>query len=566
MPAPPFDALQAKLEMLINRQLELNWTPPALRKSLQASLDSAVQIGITMDLASPSGNAFRPAAGQPTDALSLGVGVSASAAASLSLGVSLGIGFSATASLGAQLVTGLHTAISACATLERDLVEYNAEAEAMAGTNGVMPPGRRADQGRVNRSLRGLNENLSDCQSKANAAAAGRPVSPITAELRMSRIGEWHCDLALDQETTETGKVTFQLDELDFTGTVDPEKTGMDGSRARCKVMAGNGRIRNKIDAHSYTGSTGVKVGTVVKDILKDCGEDLSDLSDGPTLDKKLSRWHVPAGTTAANALTKLAEACDGAWRMLRDGTVWFGSETWPEVEPAGTLTDENWSDGCLTLASETPNMVPGTVYQGQKIEHVTHRYGDKLRTEIRTTSPAAALSKALRGKQQEIDFSREYPCKVVTQNPDGTLQLLPDDEIMRASGLDKVPIIYGTPGQKALVANGARCHLKFAAGDPSRPFVSGWEYDPEKVTVISVLDGARSFARVGDLIQAAGPGTVVSLWPVPPAIPAPPNAAITAGMPCFISFSAVPLTLATVATAAPLFGAVAGGIEKFQG
>ncbi len=520
MPAPPFDALQAKLDAIVARQLSLNWTPGSLRKSLQASVDAIAQIGVTMDLASPSGNGFRPSAGQPTDALSLGVGVSASVAASIGLGLNLGVGLSASASLGAQLVADLHTAISLCGTLERDLALFNAQAQAQAGTNGVMPPGRRLDQGAVNRSLRGLNEHLGECQSKATAAAAARPVQPITAELRLNRIGEWTCDLDLDQETAENGKVTFQLDEIDFTGTAIPEKTGMDGGRARCQVLAGNGRIRRKVSAHSYSSASGVKVGTVVRDILKDCGEDLSDLSDSETLDKKLPRWHVPAGTTAANALTKLAEACDGAWRMLRDGTVWFGAETWPEVDPEGTLVDEQWSDGCLILASETPNMVPGTVYQGQKIESVTHRYGERLRTEIRTNSARSALGRAFAQRQQEIDFSREYPCKVVTQNSDGTLQLLPDDEVMRARGLDAVPIRYGLPGCSAKLKPGARCHLAFAAGDPSRPYVGLWEFAPEFVESLTLhadrvtLGGdapgeGQDIARKGDSVDV----------PLPPAV-----------------------------------------------
>lgn len=547
MPAPPFDALQAKLSAIVERQLALNWTPPALRKSLQASLDSVAQIGVTMDLASPSGNAFRPAAGQPTDALSLGVGVSASAAASISAGLSLGIGLSATASLGAQLVGDLHAAISGCATLERDLAEFNAAAELQAGTRRVMPPGRRVDQGRVNRSLRSLNDGLSEAQSKATAAAAARPVQPITAELRLSRMGEWYCDLDLDQETTEKGKVKFQLDDLDFTGTAIPEQTGTDGARAKVKVMAGNGRIRRKIGAHSYTGATGVKVGTVVRDILKDCGEDLSDLSDAETLDKKLPRWHVPAETTAARALTKLAEACDGAWRMLRDGTVWFGAETWPEVEPEGTLTGEDWSGGCLTLASETPNMVPGTVYQGQKVEEVVHRYGSNLRTEIRTASTGSALAKALRGKQQEIDYSREYPCKVVTQHPDGTLQLLPDDEIMRGAGLDKVPIRYGLPGFRAYLRSGARCHLAFAAGDPARPFAHNWESDPDGVDrVVYIVNGREApLARLGD------PCTFF----VAPGVPIPVSGTVS-GAP----FAGV-MTIAT-----PMVGAINGGNPSLRG
>jgi len=506
MTALAFDALKSKLQAVVDKQLALRWTPPAMAKSLQASLDSVAKIGLTIKVADPKGNGLQPSTGRKTDALSLGVGVSASAAAKISAGISLGIGFSATVSLLGQLTTGLHKTISQVGTLERDLVDFNLQAQAVAGTNGVMPPGRKLEQGAVNNSLRGLHENLLDCQNKANAAAAGAPVSPISAELRQPRVGAWHCELDLDGETPATGKIKFQLDDLEFTGTVLPEHTGVEGSRAKCKVVAGNGNLTRPISPHSYSGGTGVRVGAVLHDILKDCGEDLSDLSDGPTLDKVLPRWHVAGGpqSSAQQALTKLAEACGGAWRMMRDGTVWFGTETWPEVAPEGVLTQETWQDGHLTLAPETPNMVPGTTYQGQKIEHVTHSYGNLLRSHIRTSSVSTALKKALGGKQQEIDYSREYPCKVVTQNPDGTVQVLPDDEVMRSAGLDHVMIVYGLPGFRAKLKNGARCHLFFAAGDPGRPRVHNWESDPDSVERLDYIVGGRAgaIARVGDTVD----------------------------------------------------------------
>ncbi len=571
MTALPLDALKSKLQEVVDAQLALRWTPPAMAKSLKLALGNLAGLEATIKIADPKGNGAPPTAGRKTDALSLGVGVSASAAASISAGISLGIGFSATVSLLGQLSTGLNKTISQVATLKRDLANFNAEASLKAGTNGVMPPGRKIEQGPVNASMRGLHDNIGECQTKANAAAAGVPTSPISAELRQPRIGAWHCELDLDSDKPAGGKVKFLLDDLEFTGTVVPENTGVEGSRAKCKVVGGNGNLSKPISPHSYSGGTGVKVGTVVHDVLKDCGEDLSDLSDGPTLDKVLPRWHVAGGPTssASQALTKIAEACHGAWRVMRDGTIWFGTETWHDVTPEGTLTNESWHNGHLTLAPETPNMVPGTVYQGQKIEHVTHSYGTTLRSHIRTTSVSAALTKALGGKQQEIDFSREYPCKVVTQNPDGTLQLLPDDEVMKSGGLDHVPIRYGMPGMKAKIANGARCHLAFAAGDPARPFVCSWEYDPSKVTLMSVLDGGQSLSRVGDLVQSGGPGTVVTLIPV---LPSPPNVlpgilapALGVGLPYLISFSAAPPTLVPP-TATPLYGAVASGIPKFQG
>jgi hypothetical protein len=543
----PFDALKSKLAAVVNAQLALRWTPPALAASLQAALDSLVTLDATIKIASPEGNGTPPSAGRKTDALSLGVGVSASAAASISAGLSLGVGVSATASLATQLTTSLHVAISGVGTLERELATFNAQASLQAGTKGVMPPGRKLEQGGVNRAMRGLNGNLTDCQNKANASAAGKPVSPISAQLQHPRMGAWECSLDLDVTEPPSGKLTFQLDDIDFTGTVLADHTGMDGVRGKCRVVGGNGHLSRIIDAHSYSGGSGTTVGIVLRDILKACGEDLSDLSDKATLDKRLPRWQVSGGK-ASDALTALAEATDSAWRVLRDGTVWFGAETWPEVSPEGTVTNEAWSDGHLTLASETPDMVPGTVFQGQKIDHVTHDFGRNLRTHMRTAGGSAvgALG-ALTRLPRQIDFSREYPCKVVTQNPDDTLQLLPDDQVMKSRGFDHVSMRYPFPGMRVRLKSGARCHLAFAAGDPGRPFATNWELDPDKVESVEIVSGGRSapLARLGD------PCTFY----VTPGVPIPVSGTVS-GAP-FVGV----MTIAT-----PMVGAVNGGNPVAKG
>lgn len=501
--ADPFLALQEKLTALVTAQSALNWTPPALRKSLDATSAALANIGATMALTASASSIADSSVAVKTDALSLGVGVSASAAASISAGVSLGIGFSSSLSLSTQIAADLVASIAAVASLEAQLATYNATAATQAGTNGVMPPGRKIDQGGVDGALRGLDSKLGETQRKASAAAAAVPIVPITADLRLPRVGAWVADLSIDATEPASGKISFELDELVFVGTVTPGHSGTDGARARCRVVGGSGGLARAVTAKSYSSSVGVSIGSVVRDILRDAGEDLSDLSDGPTLNKKVPRWHVTSGT-AGQALTRLANACEGAWRVLRDGTIWFGAETWPEVVPEGTLVDENWADGVLTLAAERADMVPGTVYRGERIEYVSHVYDEKLRTEIRTNSPSLAFGRAMAARQQEVDYSREYPCEVVTQNPDGTLQLLPDDEIMRARGLDHVPIRYGLPGFRARLLKGARCHLAFAAGDPARPFAHNWESDEEFVESIECTAGGRSapIARLGDTVD----------------------------------------------------------------
>jgi hypothetical protein len=541
-PASVAEALTAKLTAAVTAQKKLGWTTPAHKKKLDAAQASMAAVTTTI-AASVKASAKIGAgakAGAKTDALSLGVGVSAKTAAAVSAGVSLGIGFSASASLSAKLVTTLHSATAAVAKLNVAFSSMNAASAKVAGTNGVMPPGRAVDSGGVDSAFRELDGHLSQSQSQASALVPPTPKSPVTLEVRMARKGCWFADLATDDETPLSGKVNFEVDEKVFVGTVDPQNTGIDGSRARCRIIGGNGGLRNQISGKSYTGAAGVQVKTIVRDILHECGEDLSDLSDGTTLDQYLPRWHVSAGT-GEDALTDLAKAVGAEWRVLRNGEVWFGVELWPEVTTDHRVLDEDWSNGAVTLAPDAPDLVPGVVFQGQRIEYVTHTVdAGKLRTEVRKDHPRAALDQFLSKLRRDVDYSREWPCKVITQNPDYTLQLLPDDDAMKAAGLDKVPIRYGLPGMRAKLKSGARCHLAFAAGDPKRPFAHNWEHDDEFVESVEITVGGRSaaIARVGDPVDvffATGvPIPIVGGIGVPPAVtPIAPGTFITLTAPC---------------------------------
>lgn len=548
-------SLSAKLSALVTAQKSHPWTSPALSAKLDAAQASVTKIGATVAASAKvtASVAVGAGGGVKTDALSLGVGVSAKTAAGLKAGISLGVGFSASASVAASFTTNLNASVALVAGLDRQLATLNTASAAIAGPNGVMPPGRTADSSGVDSALRDLGSKLDESQAQAVAQAPPVPKSPLTAEIRMSRIGAWQAELATDDEAALAGKISFTIDQQTFVGTVLASNAGIDGSRARCRVVAGNGKHDAIISGKSYTASAGVKVSAVLRDILHDCGEDLSDLSDGGALDQRLPRWHVSEGP-ANEALTDLATKAGCGWRFLRDGTVWFGPETWPEVTPDHRVVDEDWSAGALMLAPDQPDMVPGVVFQGQRIEQVIHHLGTKLRTEVRASHPAAALNKFLSGQRRDVDYSREWPCRVVTQNPDGSLQLLPDDDVMKARGLDHVSIRYPFPGMRVKVKAGARCHLSFAAGDPSRPFAHNWESGDDFVDSIEITAGGRTaeIARKGDPIQVF----------VQPGVPILINGSILMG-----GVTPTPIVPGTFITiVGPLPGVIQTGNPKFKG
>lgn len=150
------------------------------------------------------------------------------------------------------------------------------------------------------------------------------------------------------------------------------------------------------------------------------------------------------------------------------------------------------------------------------------------------------ALARFVEQVMGRVDYLALYPCRVVSQNADGTLELKPNTDKMGA-GLSRVPLRLGLPGVTVKVKNQARVLLGFEAGDPQRPVATLWEADGlDEITVTAQTkavvnspnvwlgeeDGdARPVARLGDIVECmfplAIPGTT------------PPNATVTvAGAP----------------------------------
>lgn len=98
------------------------------------------------------------------------------------------------------------------------------------------------------------------------------------------------------------------------------------------------------------------------------------------------------------------------------------------------------------------------------------------------------------------IDYLAAYPCRVVKQNADGTLELVPDDA--RLSSYSKVPIRYGVPGVSATIAAGARVLLEFAGADPQKPIATVWE--SASVTQINIVTGAGATINIGGATSTA--------------------------------------------------------------
>jgi hypothetical protein len=170
--------------------------------------------------------------------------------------------------------------------------------------------------------------------------------------------------------------------------------------------------------------------------------------------------------------------------------------------------------------------MRPGVDYLGRRVGYVVHRLtASQFRTEVLFERTAAPYGRALdamlaliRKVMAPTLYFGLFGARIVSQNGDGTLELVPDDP--RVPQMSSVPIHYGIPAT-AKVPPGTRCKLGFTDGDPAKPYATAFE--ASTATEVAIAGGTLPAARQGDMVLSGGPTTLVAIGaPVPPPGPAP--------------------------------------------
>jgi hypothetical protein len=325
----------------------------------------------------------------------------------------------------------------------------------------------------------------------------------------MPIIGAWRAKLELSSSMVLDGAVVLTVDGISFTGTAMPNRSGLSGSRSRAMVVGGAGGLSTVLPAKNY--ANGVSVRTVVGDILRECGESLSSASDEGILGSVLPKWERVRGA-ASRALVGILDEVGGIWRIERSGAVLVTVEAYPETDVEHELLDEDWAAGRILIRPKAPDLLPGVTFSGQEIRFVRHMIdGGGMRTEAYLQSPSGLAERFLTGIRRKIDYATLWPARVVRQNSDETLEVVPDDERLRQGrgGINKVPIRHGIPGvQSILVSSGTRVRIGFDGGDPDKPFAALWD------------SGSADLVQLGPLgAGVAYEGSAVEVY-LPPAVP----------------------------------------------
>lgn len=120
---------------------------------------------------------------------------------------------------------------------------------------------------------------------------------------------------------------------------------------------------------------------------------------------------------------------------------------------------------------------------------------------------PIEALRSFIRSVTADSVYLRNYSAVVQRQHSDLTLDLLPDNDAVRGTGLSNVPIRHGLPGVEVRVLVGSRVLLGYENGDPQRPYAHLW--DPSAIEELRFDGGTAALARVGDVVVCSWPASV---------------------------------------------------------
>jgi hypothetical protein len=308
------------------------------------------------------------------------------------------------------------------------------------------------------------------------ATCNGKDILSLT--LSEPRIGVWSAVVDVDSEQAITGSVEIVVDGVTFTGTV--VKGDLHAGRVHAQIAGGAGKISKVLDTKHYRGTS---LGTVVDDLMRETGEKLSPTTDARVRGHIVSRWSRFRGMASAE-LELVAAELKLTWRILRDGTVWLGEDTWAEARGDHDEIDRTPGRDSVLIAPEAPHVQPGQTFDGKRVSRVSTATldGGGLRQEILFESAAGGsrvtedlLAIIDKRTAQKIACSRLYPARIVRQSGDGTLELLPDDPVIRGNGLTGVPIRSGIPGVTVKVLPGSKVNLFFEGGDTKLPAAALW-------------------------------------------------------------------------------------------
>lgn len=336
--------------------------------------------------------------------------------------------------------------------------------------------------------------------------------SALETRICTPRTGAWHIDALIDDPDAIAGAVTVNVNDgaQVFRGTV--VRSGVFADTGHLRVVAGAAGLGTSATPRHYQGPS---VRTVLRDLLSDAKETLASSADASILATGLDAWTTTATPIGTLISLLLAAAAPGSsWRMLPDGTLWVGRETWPAANIDSTLYQvfqDSPESGDMVIGVDAPLPLVATTFEGRRVSYAEANVGQggkgvemHLWFEDASVDPVDRLKKSLGGvvrraaaRTDRIDYGRHYPAVIVSQSGP-TVDVQPDQVGGRALLPDMagVPLLLGLPGASVSGTQGGHVQVGWHGGDPARPYAVAFDSADTflKLVIACSLPGAQLY------------------------------------------------------------------------
>ncbi len=304
--------------------------------------------------------------------------------------------------------------------------------------------------------------------------------------------GAWEAEFTVTTTNPDevTGKASIELGTTTLSGTSSIGDVD-EGGLVSLRVTGGGGGLSKALRPQAYQGATRRQV---VEGALAEGGEMLSSKSDSSVLDSIRTHWVSVAGTVG-DLLSAVADSAKATWRILPDGSMWLGVDTWTDADiGTAVLETEAPSNSKLVYALEDLSILPGVAIDGKRVTTVVYLIDDSsMRAEVTFGTERGEMEELLgtfiQRETLRFDYHGNFLAKAIAQNGDGTLELLPVDSD-RWPKMSKVPFRGGIPGLTDWqLAPETEVVFGFAEGSPEQPIVTavGANQVPLKLVVEAV-------------------------------------------------------------------------------
>lgn len=296
-----------------------------------------------------------------------------------------------------------------------------------------------------------------------------------------------------------------------------------------CTILAGKGTLGTELAAQSFIGTS---VKTIVTDIAKKIGMEISPLSDISVLSTSVQRFEK-LKDKASNSLNKLLSLIDATWKISIDGKLVVYKESYPDIsikypnvkeDITYDVLDKQPNLGWWRIYSEDLLFEPNFAVEGNQVKEVIYDLNMNNSGNIECTwnffEPQHIQQYEISSQKRDLMFLATYRMKVISQNNSGLLTLLPDPDLeLLKNGLRDVPIANTSPEFFEKVTTGSIAYVRFANGDPGRPVVIGFENTRTlSELVIASPSATQNAARKGDKVDCGKFTVAFTSAPMPTA------------------------------------------------